>query len=310
MKRSSSPEMPDSFVRNNISLAQYTTWGVGGAAGILFSPRNRDELSVTVKRILEEDKGFFVLGGGSNVLISDGDIETPFILTTEMSGMSARVSGNDIFLDCLAGTRLSSALSLSVRNGWSGLEFAAGIPGTVGGAVACNSGASSGYVGQAVQKIVTAEADGSVVEWSGREIDWGYRRCSLFGDEMRVAYKITFALRLSEKNDVARAMKTVMDKRTSQPVSSRTAGCVFKNPPGDSAGRLLDASGCKGMTAGGARVSEAHANFIENYGNCTAADILSLASSCRRRVREKFGAALDFEIRTLGIPEEAIHAQG
>lgn len=310
MRKQSAPDVPGSFVRYNVPLAGYTTWGVGGAAETFFAPRDHDELSAAVRQARNDAGDFFVLGGGSNVLISDGVIKTPVILTTNMSGVSAHISGNDVFLDCMAGTGLKNVLSMSVRNGWSGLECAAGIPGTVGGAVAGNAGTLAGYVGQAVLRIVTVEADGSVIEWNGSEIGWEYKRCPLLEKKGRIIYKVTFALRVSDKNDVARAVKSVIEKRKSQPVSSRTAGCVFKNPLGDSAGRLLDASGCKGMTVGGARVSGEHANFIENYGNCTALDILSLAASCRRRVQERFGATLDFEIRTLGMPEETADAQG
>ena len=300
----------DSFVRYNVPLASYTTWGVGGMAETFYNPQDKGELSAAVRQARENAGDFFVLGGGSNVLISDEVIKTPVILMTGMSGISVRISGDEVFLDCIAGTSLKNALSLSVRNGWSGLECVAGIPGTVGGAVVGNTGTLSGSVGRTVLSITTIETDGSVKEWNGRKIDWKYRRCPLFGDNGRIAYKVIFALRVTRKNDVSRAMKTVMAGRKFQPKSSRTAGCVFKNPPRDSAGRLLDLSGCKGMTVGGARVSETHANFIENFGNCTALDILSLAASCRKRVWEKFGAALDFEIQTLGISEAVLDAQG
>jgi len=310
MSKLSALDLTGSFVRYNVLLAHYTTWGVGGIAETFFTPCDKDELSAAVEWARENAEDFFVLGGGSNVLISDQVIKTPVILTTGISGISARVSGDEVFLDCMAGTRLKDVLSLSVRNGWSGLECAAGIPGTVGGAIAGNAGNLSGSVGQTVLRIATIEADGSLMEWNGREINWGYRRCPLFEEDRRIAYKVTFALRVLEKDHVAGVMKTVMSGRKTQPISSRTAGCVFKNPTGDSAGRLLDASGCKGMTVGGARVSEAHANFIENFGNCTALDILSLAASCRERVWEKFGATLDFEIKTLGIPAGAPDAQG
>ena len=310
MLKLSALDSMDSFVRYKVPLAKYTTWGVGGMAEVFFTPRDRDELSEAVRCAQDNAENFFVLGGGSNVLISDGMIGTPIILTTEMSGISVRISGDEVFLDCLAGTKLKDVLSLSVLNGWSGLEFAAGIPGTVGGAVAGNAGTLSGNVGRTVAGIVTIEADGSVMEWNGREIDWEYRKCPLFIDSGRIAYKVTYGLRALGKNDVAIAMKSAMAGRKSQPVSSRTAGCVFKNPAGDSAGRLLDASGCKGMAVGGARVSDVHANFIENFGNCTAGDILSLVASCRKRVWERFGATLDFEIKTLGIPEEILNAPG
>ena len=195
-------DAPGSFARHNVLLARYTTWGVGGIAETFFTPRGKDELLAATNLARENTENFFVLGGGSNVLISDGIIKTPVILTTGMSDISVRISGDEVFLDCMAGTQLKNILLLSVRNGWSGLECAAGIPGTVGGAVACNAGTLSGYVGQSVLRILTIEADGSVMEWNGREIEWSYRKCPLFEDNRRIAYKITFALRILEKIDV------------------------------------------------------------------------------------------------------------
>jgi UDP-N-acetylmuramate dehydrogenase len=253
--------------------------------------------------------GFYVLGGGSNVLISDGTLDVPVVLTIGMSGTTARVSGSDIFLDCVCGTYMKDVLSLAVKKGWSGLEFAAGIPGTVGGATASNAGTATGSISSAIEIITTMEEDGSIAEWNGRDLDWAYRYCPLFGVQKRVALSVTLKLRASSPRIVAEGMKRAMEGRKSQPVTSRTAGCVFKNPSGDSAGRLLDASGCKGMSIGDARVSKVHANFIENDGSCTARDIIALALACRKRVEEAFGKSLCFEIKTLGIPEVCANAE-
>jgi UDP-N-acetylmuramate dehydrogenase len=197
---------------------------------------------------------------------------------------------------------MKEAVALSLENGWSGLECAAGIPGTVGGAVAGNAGSKTGAVGSSVERVVTLERDGSRAEWSGRGIDWGYRSCPLFEGGDRIAQRVTFRVRRSSRDEVARLAAETMRGRKFQPVSARTAGCVFKNPPGDSAGRLLDESGCKGISVGGARVSESHANFIENHSG-SALDIMSLALLCRKKVLAKFGTYLDFEIKTAGTWE-------
>jgi UDP-N-acetylmuramate dehydrogenase len=277
---------------------------------VLLSPRGVDELAAAAGWALDNAGCFFALGGGSNVLIADGIIKTPVILTTGMSGIAARISGRGVYLDCLAGTPLKNVLSLSLKNGWSGLEHAAGIPGTVGGAVAGNAGTSLGSVGSSVEAITAVERGGSIVKWSGRDIEWGYRRCSVLEDKYCIAGEVTFRLNVDDREKVASAMRSAMNGRKSQPAAARTAGCVFKNPAGDSAGRLLDASGCKGMSVGGARVSERHSNFIENSGGCAARDILRLAAMCRERVLDVFGTALDFEIRMLGIPEVSACAAG
>jgi UDP-N-acetylmuramate dehydrogenase len=254
-----------------------------------------------MKWIGDNGMTFHVLGGGSNVLITDGVIEAPVVLTAGMTGISATREAGAVFLDCLAGTALKEVLSLSIKNGWSGLEFAAGIPGTVGGAIAGNAGAARGSIGSVVESVTAVERDGSVVKWNASEIKWDYRSCSLFEKADRIAYSVAFRLRQSDRGRVAYSVKEAMEDRKTQPAASRTAGCVFRNPRGDSAGRLLDAAGCKGMRVGGAMVSKAHANFIENTGECTAHDILSLALTCRKMVQDAFGTSLCFEIKTIGI---------
>jgi UDP-N-acetylmuramate dehydrogenase len=265
----------------------------------MFTPRTEEDLSRAVSWIYSNGADFFVLGRGSNVLISDAVFEIPVINTVLMSAITVRESGDTVYIDCLAGTHIKEVLALSVKNGWSGLECVSGIPGTVGGAVAGNAGSKTGSIGSSVESIVTLECDGSRAEWSGKEIEWGYRSCPLFGGEKRIAESVTFRTRQSSRDEVARLVAETMRGRKFQPVSARTAGCVFKNPPGNSAGKLLDEAGCKGISVGGARVSESHANFIENYSG-SARDILSLALLCRKRVLEKFGTYLDFEVKMAG----------
>jgi UDP-N-acetylmuramate dehydrogenase len=292
----------DSFVRYGVPLASLVTWGVGGVARVMFAPRTEEEMSGAVSWACSNGADFFVLGGGSNVLISDAAFDIPVINTVRMSEIMVRRSGDAVYIDCLAGTPMKEVLALSAKNGWSGLECAAGIPGTVGGAVAGNAGSKTGSVGSSVERVVTLERDGSRAEWSGEDIEWGYRSCSLFEGEKRIAQSVTFRTVQSSRDEVARLLAGTMRGRKSQPACARTAGCVFKNPRGNSAGKLLDESGCKGISVGGARVSESHANFIENRSG-TARDIMSLALLCREKVLTKFGTYLDFEVKTAGIWE-------
>ncbi|MDR1508801.1 MAG: UDP-N-acetylmuramate dehydrogenase [Synergistaceae bacterium] len=303
MRKPSARDFPGLCARYNVKLSPYTTWNVGGVSKILFTPFKRADLIAVMKWIGDNGMNFYLLGGGSNVLITDDVLETPVVLTTGMTGISARLESGVVFLDCLAGTSLKEVLSLSVKNGWSGLEFAAGIPGTVGGATAGNAGAVRGSIGSVVESVTAVERDGSVVKWNASEITWDYRSCSLFEKTDRVAHSVTFRLHRSELGKVAYSVKAAMEDRKTQPSVSRTAGCVFRNPSGDSAGRLLDAAGCKGMRVGGARVSASHANFIENIGECTARDILSLALACKKMVQDAFGTLLRFEIKTIGIED-------
>jgi UDP-N-acetylmuramate dehydrogenase len=268
----------------------------------MFVPRTEEELSKAVSWARSNGTDFFVLGGGSNVLISDAVFEIPVINTVRMSEVTVRRSGDTVYIDCLAGTPMKEVLALSLKNGWSGLECATGIPGTVGGAVAGNAGSKTGSVGSSVERVVTLEPDGSRAEWSGKSIEWGYRSCPLFEGEKRIAQSVTFRFRQSSIGEVERLAAEAMRERKFQPVSAKTAGCVFKNPQGNSAGKLLDESGCKGISVGGAIVSESHANFIENHSG-SASDILSLALLCRKKVLDKFGTFLDFEVKMAGVWE-------
>ncbi|MDR1132862.1 MAG: UDP-N-acetylmuramate dehydrogenase [Synergistaceae bacterium] len=302
MRNPPAPDISGSYVRYDVPLSSLVTWGVGGAARIMFVPRTEDEMSGAVSWARSNGEDFFVLGGGSNVLISDAAFDIPVINTAGMSAITVRERGDTVYMDCLAGTPMKEVLALAAKNGWSGLECAAGIPGTVGGAVAGNAGSKTGSIGSSVELIVTVEPDGSRAEWNGKDIGWGYRSCSLFEGEHRIAQNVTFRTKASSRDEVARLTAETMRGRKSQPVSSRTAGCVFKNPNGESAGNLLDRSGCKGMSVGGARVSESHANFIENHSG-SARDIMSLALLCRKKVLDEFGTYLDFEVKMAGVWE-------
>lgn len=277
---------------------------------MLITPRCREDIANAVKWFADEaDKevGFDVLGGGSNVLIADGELPMALFRTQELSCMNISIQGQDVFIKCGAGVALRSIFSLALKSGWGGLEFAVGIPGTVGGAIFGNAGTPAGDMRNVVFEVETVERDGSFRKWSAREIVWEYRKCGLAGTQGRILSGTTLKLAVSSRESLMGAIALSASGRRTQPKGVKTAGCVFKNPPGDSAGRLLDAGGCKLFSLGGARVSPAHANFIENHANCTADDILSLALLCRKRVFERFGTMLEFEIKFIGIPAERLN---
>jgi UDP-N-acetylmuramate dehydrogenase len=271
------------------------------------TPRSRDELIEAIGWLKTCCSSFFTLGGGSNVLIGDGVIDIPVLRTTETRDLRVSVDGENVFIDCAAGTKLSEVLALTIKEGWSGLEFAAGIPGTVGGALSGNAGTLRGAMDKSVVMVQTVEEDGSKHEWKADDMKWGYRRCGLLENTSRVVIGAKLKLSLSDRGLVLAAVKEALESRGLQPCGHRTAGCVFKNPQGHSAGMLLDRAECKGLVVGGARVSAAHANFIENMGACSARNIMQLALICKKRVFEMFGVTLSFEIKTLGIQEEDIY---
>jgi UDP-N-acetylmuramate dehydrogenase len=193
---------------------------------------------------------------------------------------------------------------MTLREGWSGLEFAAGIPGTVGGAVMGNAGTPRGEICSSIHSVRASNCEGIVSDLGEGAIEWGYRKCSLSDEKPIVVSSVMFRLRRSTRESVIEEAARAANDRRNQPSGRMTAGCVFRNPPGDSAGRLLELAGCKGMKVGGAAVSEVHANFIENFGGATASDFASLAQRCREKVIERFGIRLRFEITTLGVSLE------
>jgi UDP-N-acetylmuramate dehydrogenase len=310
MRRLSEPDViKDAWIRRDVSLAPLTTFGIGGRARTLAAPRNEDELIEAVRRFAGEG-AFYIIGGGSNVLVCDEPIDAPVILTTALNAVTVDEGEDEIYVHCASGSVLKDIVALSARRGWTGLEFSAGIPGTVGGAIAGNSGAAGGAMDSVTASLRTVETEGTVREWKGRDIEWGYRSCGPLMDSARGVLGATLRLARSTPDAVAEKVRDAMRMRRSQPLSSRTAGCVFKNPPGDSAGRLLEACGCKGMSVGGVRVSELHANFFENTGGASADEVLRLAGECRRRVRDAFGVWLSFEIKILGAAGESVYEGG
>lgn len=301
------PERLADVVTDGRRLAPFTTWGVGGTPRLLITPRCKEDIANAAKWFAGEDVKFDVLGGGSNVLIADGELSIALLHTQELSSMNVSIQGPDVFIKCGAGVALRSVFSLALRSGWSGLEFAVGIPGTVGGAIFGNAGTLAGDMRSVVFEVETVERDGSFRKWRAGEIAWEYRKCGLAGTEGRILSEATLKLVVSSRESLMRTIELAVSGRRTQPKGVKTAGCVFKNPPEDSAGRLLDAGGCKQLSLGGARVSPLHANFIENHANCTADDILSLALLCRKRVFERFGIMLEFEIKFIGIPAERLN---
>ena len=306
MSPSRAPERLSGIVVYGRQAAEYTTWGVGGRPFCTITPGNQTEAADSLRWLTEEGIAFDVLGGGSNVLIADGEISAALFHTRRLCDVKTSLLGSDVLIECGAGAALGSVFALAKENGWSGLEFAVGIPGTVGGAILGNAGTSSGDMSGIVHEVQTLDGRGSLTRMSVSDITWSYRCSSLTDDPRKLLYAACIKLSVSTGEKVARAVADAAANRKDQPRGAKTAGCVFKNPPGNSAGKLLDMCGCKGMTIGGARVSAAHANFIENFDECRAEDILSLAQLCRKRVHETYGVMLEYEIKFIGIPEERL----
>lgn len=276
-------------------LAPYTTLGCGGAAALLLEVDSSERLAALLAAAGRRDVPWFIIGRGSNLLVADSGWPG---LVVKLAGDFKSFSINGERIESGAAVNLSKLAATAAQAGLSGLETLAQIPGTLGGAVAMNAGAFGAAIADVVIAVEVA-VPGATRVLSGTQLRFSYRDCELPADA--VVSRVTLELAPSTAETVAAAMKGFQSRRRdSQPAGSRTCGSVFKNPPGASAGRLLDEAGCKGMRVGDAEISTVHANFIVNTGAATAADVLELMRQCRRRVFEKSGNLLEPEVRLLG----------
>jgi UDP-N-acetylmuramate dehydrogenase len=283
-------------VRATESLARHTTYHIGGPAALFVECATVSDLSVATTVLAEEEVEFTVLGKGSNVLASDGGYEGA-ILTLGRDFKRHSLEGED--LRSGAGVILAAIVQDAFKLGLSGLEFAVGIPGTVGGAVAMNAGSRDEWIGSIVESVTLYIPGEGLVGVRGPEVSWGYRRSGL---PVR-GIIVEAVLRVTESDAVAirRSMEASLRRRKrSQPLGTANAGSVFVNPEGDSAGRLIEAAGLKGVRVGGAMVSDVHANFIVNAGGATSADVVALIQLIRDTVKDANGIELRPEIRFLG----------
>ena len=284
-------ELPPT-IESMVELAPWTQYGIGGTARYFCAPRSESELIEVLRFRHRADLPSLILGGGTNTLVSDECFDGLVIVTTAGHDSSQFEDGR---AEVTAGTSLASLIGPTIRRGWQGLEGFVGIPGTIGGAVWGNAGGVSGGIGTWVEAIRVLEPDG-VAHWiSGETLPWSYRYSGL-GDRAITSVRLRLEPGHDPRSLKKRAREIFQGKRDSQPLSARSAGCVFRNPPGESAGRLIEAAGLKGMAEGGARVSDHHANFIVNEGDATASDVEALIGRVRDRVRQAFGIELEREI--------------
>lgn len=287
--------LPNILIHEKVPLSSLCTLGTGGEAEIFIAPSSSEELKVLFAHVMKERVPVYILGGGSNVLFPDGLIKGVVISTQNLNSINWQ---NNFTADIASGFKLPVLMKELHERGLGGLEFAAGIPGTLGGAIAGNAGAGGHGVCELAEQITTIEADGSIRLWKSDDIDYSYRKCSL-ADEKRLIISARMTFR-KEKPEDAETLQTYLLKRKNQPHGLRNAGCTFKNPEGNSAGKLLDECGCKGLRVGDAIVSDVHANFILNMGHASSSDILELIKLCARRVYDSTGITLEPEIKILG----------
>ncbi len=285
-------------------LARLSTVRAGGRADLFARPTGEEELVELLRWAAAEAVEVGVVGSGSNLLISDSGFRG---LVLRLDGELSEIERHGTRVVCGAGARLPSAAAKTARWALTGLEFGINIPGTVGGAVKMNANAYGGELGRVLEWVNVATA-GGIERRAPGDLDFSYRRSNLRPGE--VVSRASFQLADGDSSEIKDTLAGMRGRRqAAQPSGIKTFGSTFKNPADDprvagrTAGQLLDAAGCRGLQVGGARFSEVHANFVENAGNATTADILALMAEGRRRVHERFGVILEPEVQVLGQVE-------
>jgi UDP-N-acetylmuramate dehydrogenase len=281
------------FVRENVPLARYTWFKLGGPARWLITPRSRQELQEAARRCVEEGIAIYVLGLGANVLVSDAGVDGAVFRLSEEAFRGVEIDKTTVRVG--AGADMQKLVVRTVRLGLAGLECLAGIPGTVGGGIRMNAGGKFGDIGAVVSRVTVMDTAGTVFERTRDDLVFEYRHTNIAA---RFILDATLELEEDDPARIVRKTKEIwMFKRNSQPLNTKNAGCIFKNPRGLSAGALIDQAGLKGMRIGGAEVSTKHANFIIAHPGATAEDVMKLMKLVRERVYEKNGILMENEVQ-------------
>lgn len=278
-------------------MSKHTTFRIGGPADFYLCPHSTKEVQQTIQICKEENLPYFILGNGSNLLVSDKGYRGAIIrLWKNFSDISVK----DCCITAKAGALLSKVAAEALEEGLTGMEFASGIPGTIGGAVFMNAGAYGGEMKDIIKEVKVLDDQGEVRVLSNEEMKLGYRT-SIVKEKGYTVLSAVLQLKKGDVSVIRETMEDLKNRRTSkQPLDMPSAGSTFKRPEGYFAGKLIMDSGLRGFSVGGAQVSEKHCGFVVNKGGATAEDVTALIREVQRRVKEKFGVELETEVRFLG----------
>ncbi len=283
-------------VRFNEPLRDWTSFRIGGPADALVVPADVEDLCRLVRQARTARTPIFVIGG-TNLLVQDGGIRGIVVSLSKLNRM--REEPGDV-LYAEGGVGMPTLMKFAISRSLAGLEWAAGIPGTVAGCVVMNAGTRLGEMKEAVKAVRLVTPRGDLVETPAAAIRFSYRRALL---PRGILVGVWLRLKTGDRHQIERTVKDYLHHRkATQPLALPSAGCVFKNPGHDAAGRLIEAAGLKGARVGDAQVSEKHANFVVNVGQATSADVLALIKHIGRSVEEKLGVTLQLELKIVGQP--------
>lgn len=289
-------EFPDIEIKQDEPLMNYTYTKTGGPADWLAFPETVDQVKELVDYVREHKMGLTVLGNASNLIVGDGGIDDLTIILTRLN----KIEVHDNKVTAQAGASYIATTEAACDSELTGLEFAAGIPGSIGGAVFMNAGAYGGETKNVVSEATVMLPDGTIKHLTNEELDFGYRHSSI-QDNNGVVLDATFALEPGKYDDIKARMDDLNERREAkQPLDLPSCGSVFKRPEGYYAGKLIHDAGLQGYTSGGAQVSTKHAGFIVNIDHGTAADYVNVIHHVQKTVKEKFGVDLETEVRIIG----------
>ncbi|HBR52296.1 MAG TPA: UDP-N-acetylenolpyruvoylglucosamine reductase [Nitrospira sp.] len=281
-------------VRVNAPLSEYTSFRIGGPADVLVEPADVEDVIRLVKQTHEQKLSLFVLGG-TNLLVRDKGIRGVVVSLAKLRAIKEE-SGSVLYAE--GGVGMPTLIGHAIRRSLAGLEWAAGIPGTVAGCVVMNAGTRLGEMKDSVKAVRVVLTNGEVLDCPAESISFEYRRASL---PVGIVVGVWLQLRPGVRSDIEKVVKDYLRyRRETQPLTLPSAGCVFKNPANDSAGRVVEAAGLKGISVGDAYVSTKHANFIVNQGRASATDVLALIKKIRAQVARKTGVKLELELKLVG----------
>lgn len=279
-------------------LRRYTTYRIGGPAEIFVAPATEEDAITVLRCTHEAQVPLFVMGSGSNLLISEAGVSGVVMRLGPRFGAIA-FSGDTVYAQ--AGASLPKLAKVAADRGLGGLEWAGGVPGTVGGAVTMNAGAHGSETSRVLAEVHLAGRDGSRRKAHPSELGYTYRKSRILDERSHVVLGARFRLEPGDPKAIKERMKGyAARRRRTQPLGLPSSGSVFKNPPGHHAGRLIEAASLKGVRIGGAEISSVHGNFIVNTGGATADDVMALIQLARRRVKEEFGIDLELEVELVG----------
>jgi len=282
----------EQIVETDYPLAKRTWYGLGGPADYFIRPKTTEQLREIVERCNANKIRIYVMGFGSNLLIGDDGLRGAVIKLEVEQFAQIKYEAQDV--TAWAGAELSKLVLTCVEKGLSGIEALTGIPGSVGGAVKMNAGGNFGDFGSAVDSVTLMDSSGNIFEKSKPELEFDYRQTNITA---KFVLNARLKLNSADPEQIMRTVKEIwIYKKNNQPLNTKNSGCIFKNPPGASAGALIDRAGLKGLQIGGAVVSEKHANFIIAKAGCYSRDVTRLIEAIKQRVKEQFNIELELEI--------------